>query len=202
MTVQLDAPAERASSPGGPRQRHLPGEEGLWVFIMGDLLMFGVFFGVLVVSRAKDVAVFAEAQAHLHVELGLLNTVLLLTGSWFVARGMQALKARSPRRTRWFVAALATAVAFASVKVLEYSLLISDGQTPADNDFFMYYFVFTGIHLAHLVIGAVFLTVLVTIARRPQLTVGRFRLAECGAVYWHMVDMLWLVLFPLLYVVR
>ena len=200
MTVQLDAP--RAPVSGGPRQRHLPGEEGLWVFILGDLLMFGVFFGVLVVSRAKDVVVFAEAQAHLHVELGLLNTVFLLTGSWFVARGMQALKARSPRRTAWFVAALGTALAFATVKVVEYSLLISEGQTPADNDFFMYYFVFTGIHLAHLVIGAVFLTILVTIARRPQLTKGRFRLAECGAVYWHMVDMLWLVLFPLLYVVR
>jgi len=169
---------------------------------MGDLLIFGVFFGVVVVERAQQTALFAEAQSHLHVELGLLNTVFLLTGSWLVARGMHALKARHPRRALWFLGALGTAVAFATVKVTEYTLLVQDGHTPGSNDFFMYYFVFTGIHLAHLTIGAILLTLLTVVARKPQLTVGRFRLAECGAVYWHMVDMLWLVLFPLLYIVR
>ena len=201
MTLEI-APAEPVTEVSAERKRHLPGEEGLWVFIIGDLLMFAVFFGVVVVARAGDPSVFASAQSHLHIELGLVNTILLLTGSWLVARGMIALKARDPRRTAWFAGALVTAVGFASIKVTEYSLLLQDGHTPADNDFFMYYFVFTGIHLAHLTIGAILLVVLVTIARRPQLTVGKYRLAECGAVYWHMVDMLWLVLFPLLYIVR
>lgn len=199
MTVDL---APRVEAPAYPRKRHLPGEEGLWVFIMGDLLMFAVFFGVLVVSRAEDTSAFNDAQSHLHVELGLLNTLVLLTGSWLVVRGMQAMKARDPRRAWWFAAAFGTALTFALVKVLEYTLLVGEGHTPAESDFYMYYFVFTGIHLAHLVIGAVFLAVLFTIARRTQLTVGKYRLAECGAVYWHMVDMLWLVLFPLLYIVR
>jgi len=181
---------------------HLPGEEGLWVFIIGDLIVFGLFFGVLVVERAADRAGFAAAQAHLHVPLGLLNTLVLLTGSWLVAKGMKATYAGTRRRAWWFAGALATAVTFAGVKVVEYTLLISQGHHPAGADFFMYYFVFTGIHLVHLLIGSVLLVCLYVAARNDVLTRRRHRFMEAGAVYWHMVDMLWLVLFPLLYILR
>jgi nitric oxide reductase NorE protein len=75
-------------------------------------------------------------------------------------------------------------------------------MTPQTSDFFMYYFVFTGIHLAHLAIGAVLLVCLAIAVRRPVLSPGRVMFVEGGGVYWHLVDMLWLVLFPMLYLVR
>ena len=186
----------------GPRERHLPGEAGLWIFILGDLVMFGIFFGVLVVERSHDRAGFAASQAFLHVPLGMLNTLVLLTGSWLVVKGMRATYAGTPRRAVWFRGALATAGIFASVKVVEYTLLLSQGHRPDGAGFLMYYFVFTGIHLAHLLIGSALLVALRAVARREILTRRSYRFMEAGAVYWHMVDMLWLVLFPLLYIVR
>lgn len=180
----------------------MPGEEGLWVFVLGDMCIFGLFFGTLMVTLVKDPAMYAAAQDHLHPGLGILNTVLLLTGSLLVVRGLRRLGDGTPVAARLFTAALACAVGFAAVKVTEYSLLVHAGYTGGTNDFFMYYFVFTGIHLAHLAIGAAVMLFLVRTARLPSLSERRVLAAECGGIYWHMVDLLWLVLFPLLYLVR
>jgi len=183
----------------------VPGEEGLWVFILGDMCVFGLFFGTILVTRAQQPAMFADAQAHLHPVLGILNTVLLLTASLFVVLGTRDVRATGLVRRTPLVLALLCAAGFAVVKVTEYSLLVGDGYTAGTNDFFMYYFVFTGIHLAHLTIGLAVLTFLVRTAgtaARSGLSERRVMAVECGAVYWHMVDMLWLVLFPLLYLVR
>jgi len=182
-------------------ERHLPGEAGLWVFILGDMVMFAVFFGVILVTRGQHPQVFRAGQQHLHVGLAVVNTILLLTGSWLVAKGMRSL-VLGGGSSRLFLGALGCAFGFAAVKVVEYADLVGAGLTPATNDFFMYYFVFTGIHLAHLLIGAVLLTCMTVVARRPEQSAGSRTFAECGGVYWHMVDMLWLVLFPLLYLVR
>ncbi|MET7474357.1 cytochrome c oxidase subunit 3 [Streptomyces sp. NPDC005648] len=142
---------------------------------------------------------FRASQQALHPDLGLLNTLLLLTASRLVARGLRQLRAGRPARTLpW---ALLCALGFAAVKGTEYALVIHDGHTPTSNDFFMYYFVFTGIHLAHLAIGIGALTVLVVLSRRPALSRGQLLVAEGAAAYWHMVDLLWLVLFPLFYLV-
>lgn len=198
MTLQVatDAPAARE-----PATR-MPGEEGLWVFILGDMCIFGLFFGTIMMTLAKQPALYAASQDHLHPALGILNTVLLLTGSLLVVRGMRRLGDGSPVAARLFAAAFACAVGFAAVKVTEYTLLVHAGFTGGTNDFFMYYFVFTGIHLAHLAIGAAVMLFLVRTTRLPELSERRLLAAECGGIYWHMVDLLWLVLFPLLYLVR
>ena len=193
-TLQSDQPAR-------PPTR-IPGEEGLWVFVLGDMTIFGLFFGTIMVTLAKDPAAYAASQDHLHPVLGILNTVLLLTGSLLVVRGLRRLGDGSPVAARLFTDAFACAVGFAAVKATEYSLLAHAGFTPGTDDFFMYYFVFTGIHLAHLVIGAAVMVFLVRTARLPDLSERRGLAAECGGIYWHMVDLLWLVLFPLLYLVR
>lgn len=191
-----------AEEPVRRPERHLPGEAGLWVFILGDMVMFAVFFGVILVTRGQQPQVFHAGQQHLHVGLAVLNTILLLTGSWLVAQGMRSLRDSGRAAAPLFLGALGCALGFAAVKVVEYADLLSAGLTPATDDFFMYYFVFTGIHLAHLLIGAVLLTCMTVVARSPEISAGRQTFAECGGVYWHMVDMLWLVLFPLLYLVR
>lgn len=201
MSVLTSPPPPQLSDPD-EREKHIPGEAGLWVFIIGDMLMFGVFFGVIEVLRAQHPEVVRAGQDELHVSLAVINTILLLTGSWLVARAVRGLKRYGQASPALFVGALACALGFAFVKSLEYVALVDAGKTPQADDFFMYYFIFTGIHLAHLVIGVVLLLCLALIVRRPALTPGQVSFVEGGGVYWHLVDMLWLVLFPVLYLVR
>ncbi|KRB80556.1 hypothetical protein ASE01_02670 [Nocardioides sp. Root190] len=199
-----DAPREGTRAAPAPRAdgKRIPGEEGLWVFILGDMAVFALFFGTILVTRGEDPAMFASAQHELHPWLGIVNTALLLTGSLFVIHGLRRLGDGTPAASRLFGLTLLTAFGFVAIKATEYTLLVDEGFNGGTNDFFMYYFVFTGIHLAHLVIGAIIVVFLIRTARRPKLTPGQRKFAECGAIYWHMVDLLWLVLFPLLYLIR
>lgn len=199
--AQPGAPAS-AAAPAPPTRRRVPGEEGLWVFILGDMAIFALFFGTILVTRGEDPGSFAAGQHDLHPWLGIVNTGLLLTGSLFVIHGLRRLGDGSTAAGRLFGLTLACALGFAVIKAVEYSLLVAEGMSPATSDFFMYYFVFTGIHLAHLIIGAVIMVFLQRTARRSQVSPSRRKFAECGAIYWHMVDLLWLVLFPLLYLIR
>lgn len=199
MSVEAPVAEPTATREDG---RRIPGEEGLWVFILGDMAVFALFFGTIVVTRGQDPAMFDAAQHALHPWLGIVNTALLLTGSLFVVHGLRRLGDGTPAAARLFGLTLVCALGFVAIKVMEYTMLVHEGYTGATNDFFMYYFVFTGIHLAHLVIGTVIVAFLVRTARRPRLSAGQRKFAECGAIYWHMVDLLWLALFPLLYLIR
>lgn len=200
--ADLERPVDVPSPAGRSDGRRIPGEEGLWVFILGDMAVFALFFGTILVTRGQDPAMFADAQHHLHPWLGIVNTALLLTGSLFVVHGVRRLGDGTPASSRLFALTLVCALGFAAIKVTEYTMFVGEGYTGATNDFFMYYFVFTGIHLAHLVIGTVIVAFLVRVAARPEPTAGQRTFVECGAIYWHMVDLLWLVLFPLLYLIR
>lgn len=180
----------------------IPGEPGIWVLVLGDMVMFAVFFGLFLHARSEDPVSFADSRLVLNQDFGAINTLLLLTSSLLVAMGVASL--RSEDRTsaaRSFAWAGVCAAGFMVVKAAEYSSEISHGYTPVTNDFFMYFFALTGLHLAHLVIGSVLLVLMWRTARRPQPRQREQRFIECCAVYWHMVDLLWVVLFPLLYLV-
>ena len=184
--------------------KYLPGEVGLWVMVIGDMTFFSLFFGMILVCRGQQKEMFDAAQNLLHPDLAVVNTLVLLTGSYFVARALHSLR-NGGRPRGLVVATMGCAITFATIKVTEYVDLVQGGHTLTTNDFFMYYFVFTGIHLLHLLIGFGMLVALLVIAFTPktrQLTRGRLKLAEISAVIWHMIDLLWLVLFPLFYVVH
>lgn len=195
----MTAPADRPGAP--PKPRHVPGEEGVWVFIFGDLLVFGTFFVTYAVSRMQDLVIFDRSQAMLDRGLGLTNTLLLLTSSWFVAQAVAAVR-RDDRRARLLVVgAIICGLGFVIVKAFEYSAKIGAGITLNTDPFFTFYYMFTAIHLIHVVIG---LGVLGFISKRFDST-GRFAaplgLIEGGGAFWHLVDLLWIVLFALLYLV-
>ena len=129
--------------------------------------------------------------------------VLLLTSSWFVVSGVEAFRRRAAQRARFlFGIALLLGFGFVAVKVLEYGDKVRDGITAGTNEFFMFYFVLTGIHLLHLVIGLLVLVWIRARSRTPGIRERDVVLVECGAVYWHMVDLLWVALFALLYLLR
>jgi len=185
------------------RAHHVPGEVGIWIFVLSDMLLeFSTIFGYFLHDRAANPSQFAQGRATLSQQLGLVNTLILLTSSMFVVLGIQALRDKDrSRAARMFVWARSLGLAFVALKVLEYGAKFHVGLTPVTNSFYMFYFVATGLHLFHVLIGLIVLTYVVNGARAAQPRPNELRSAEVGATFWHMVDLIWIVLFPLLYLV-
>jgi nitric oxide reductase NorE protein len=182
----------------------VPGEPGIWLLLFGDMVVFTVLFAVYLNRRGHNEALFAESQAALNRNLGAVNTLVLLSSSMLVVLAALAFRSEQRRHLapRLILAGAAIGSCFVLVKVCEYHEKVAAGLTPSTNEFFMYYFVLTGLHLAHVVIGLVVLTVLSRLARKPAPTPTHIAFFEGGACFWHMVDLLWLVIFPLFFLVR
>jgi nitric oxide reductase NorE protein len=184
-------------------KRHMPGEEGIWVFIFGDMLVFSLFFITFLYYRGQDLAVFAASQTHLSQTLGVVNTFFMLTSSWFVATAVQAARRGANRATPvCFLLALLCGLGFVVVKYFEYGAKIRAGLTLNTNDFYMYYYMFTGIHLMHVLIGMGVLLYLSRISAVTSYDDKTIRNLESGGSFWHVVDLLWIVLFALFYLVK
>ena len=136
------------------RVRRVPGEAGIWVFVLGDMTVFALFFATFMYSRGKNHAVFARDHTELHVALGTLNTVLLLSSSLLVALAVQrVLAGRHAGAWRLIAAALCCGAGFVAVKAIEWTQLFAARKGVGSGEFFSYYFMFTGIHLLHVLIG-------------------------------------------------
>jgi nitric oxide reductase NorE protein len=179
----------------------IPGEVGIWVFIAGDLIIFAIFFGMIVYLRADEHALATAGQARLSLTAGTLNTILLLTSSLLVVLGLADARRQRPHAaTRWLAYAWICGAAFVAVKAYEYTAKVHDGIDPLTNDFWTYYFIFTAIHLLHVLLGLTVLAFLRARTRRGRLQPKDLSLMESGACFWHLVDLLWIVLFALFYV--
>ncbi|MCV7221730.1 cytochrome c oxidase subunit 3 [Mycolicibacterium elephantis] len=179
------------------RQRRLASDTAFWGFIFADMTVFALFFIAYLWQFGSNRSEFRADAAHLVIWLGLTNALILLTSSYLVVRAVQ--KHRAGTDARMLIGwALALAAAFALVKSGEYAIEISAGHTLKSSTFFMYYFVLTGLHLMHVLIGS---TLLLTWWRGERS--GRpvsFRFAESAAGYWHMVDLLWILIFSFVYI--
>ncbi len=183
--------------------RHLPGEEGMWVFIFGDMTVFAMLFGVYLYYRGEAPAQFNESQLQLNQTFGVVNTVVLLTSSLLVVTAVRAMRrdARGLARRLTYGAMLCGFI-FVLNKAIEYGEKLSHGLVPATNQFFMYFYVMTGLHLFHVAIGLALLWFVVKLTRKPAYEAREQRYLEGSACFWHMVDLLWIVIFPLLYLVK
>ena len=185
-----------------PTHKKIPGESGTWVFLFGDMLVFGAFFVTFLVERAKAPDVFDVARTTLHLGVGVANTLVLLTSSLFVVLALGAMRtgARSVA-TRAVAAAIGCGLVFVALKVFEYVSLVGAGHGPGANHFYLYYFILTGLHLFHVTVGLAVLAFMLTQTRRDELSHTRTALVEGAACFWHLVDLLWIFLFALLYLV-
>lgn len=182
-------------------KRHLPGEVGIWLFSLGDMLMFSLFFVTYLYYRGQEPALFDASQAHLNLHFGVVNTLLLLTSSWFVVMGVDAVRSeRMTRAKNLFRIACLCGAGFVALKVAEYTQKSREGFNLLTDNFFMFYYMYTGIHLIHVLLGLVFLAWLVRKCRTA--TSADIATFEIGASFWHLVDLLWIMLFPLLYLVK
>jgi len=173
----------------------LPGEPMMWVLIVSELLVFGAGLVALSAMRLTDPEGFAEAQAHLDRAGAALNTVVLVSSGCLAALAVRAAEAgRAGRKRALMAGAMALGVVFLVIKGLEYADKAAQGINWESHAFFTFYYLLTGFHAAHVVAGIVLLW-LVAVLKDPRAT-------ETGAAFWHMVDLVWVLLFPVVYLIR
>lgn len=168
------------------------------------MTVFAVLFVVYLHARSKESVLFAVSQNSLNRTFGALNTLVLLTSSLLVVLAVKAIRSEQWRHLarRLTLAGAAVGCCFVVIKGIEYHEKIVAGITPSTNHFFLYYYVLTGLHLFHVAIGLAVLLVLSRLAGKPSPTGTTLAFFEGGACFWHMVDLLWIVIFPLLFLVR
>ena len=170
----------------------LPGDLMIWVLIVSELLVFGAGMLAFLAVRLTDPAGFAEAQSHLHRTGAGVNTLVLVTSGWLAALGVQAAEAGRVIRLRLCLAAAsALGGIFLVLKASEYKDLFAQGIGTETHPFFTFHLLLTGFHAAHVAAGILVLALVAT-AARP-------RAVETGVAFWHMVDLVWVLLFPVIY---
>jgi len=186
-----------------PAAKRLPGDLAIWFFILAEMLAFAVFFASYAFARAGDPDLFNFYQQTLDRNAGALNTVLLITGSWFVVLAVQAAHRDDRAAVPHHIAlGFLCGIGFLAVKVYEYAEKFGAGISLSTNTFYMFYISLTFFHFMHVILGLVILAVLWKQARKGAYGSDDAHGLESGAAYWHMVDLLWIVLFPLVYVMR
>lgn len=170
---------------------------GIVIFIIADIASFMLFFAVFMADRQQDITLFRLSAAQLDVDIGLANTLILITSGWCVAQAEARYRSGRGDHRPWLFAAIAVGAVFAILKGWEYGAKIASGITPETNPFFTYYFVFTAIHALHYTAGMMLLMFLASRRLAARSDYGHW--LHAGALYWHMVDILWIFIFPLLY---
>lgn len=179
-----------------------PGTDGLWTFVFIDMVVFLMIFLTYMTERLGHVDLYRGAQSHLNEIAGLANTLILLTSSWMMMQAVHAARQQEARRVRQFLgAAWLLGVLFCMNKLVEYHSKLHSGFTPASNSFFSYYFFITAIHFAHVIVGMIFIAFSYQAAGRPARNAQSVMQLENVGLFWHFVDVLWIFIFPLLYLV-
>jgi cytochrome c oxidase subunit 3 len=185
---------------------------GMWLFIFTELLLFGGLFLVYSVYRYLHPQAFHLAARELDVVVGTLNTVILLTSSMTIAMSTTAIQKKDKRTTLILIAiTIVLAMVFLVNKYFEWGGKISHGLYPGsslldqlgqgDILFFGLYFFMTGLHALHIIVGMVVLGFMFVLVWKNRITHDNFQKLENGGLYWHLVDIIWIFLFPLFYLI-
>ena len=185
---------------------------GMWLFIFTELLLFGGLFIVYSVYRYKHAQAFSIAAEELSVTMGTINTVILLISSMTIAMSTTAIQKKDKRSSLILIGiTMVLALVFLVNKYFEWSGKISHGLFPGspilddlgqgDILFFGLYFFMTGLHALHIIVGMVVLGFGFVFVWKDKLSFDNYQLLENGGLYWHLVDLIWIFLFPLFYLI-
>ncbi|MDD5240127.1 MAG: cytochrome c oxidase subunit 3 family protein [Sulfuricella sp.] len=186
-----------------PAEGAIPGNKGIWAGILSEMTEFALLFGVYFIARAHFPQEFRDGPLRLSLFAGTFNTVLMISGSYFVANAVLAIRQnRQQASIRWLLLVLIAACGYLVTKFFEFRWNVSQGVTGGTGIFFAVYYYLTFTHIVHVVWGITgLLWVIVrthTGAYSPQNHEGM----EAFASYWHATDLVWLIIFPLLYLLR
>ena len=183
---------------------------GMWLFLFTELLLFGGLFLLYSVYLSRYPHEFSSAGRQLNVIFGTINTVVLLTSSLCAAMAVTAVQRDERRHTLWLIGGtILCAAIFMAIKYVEWNTKFHHGiypnsphlaaGPPGESVFFSLYFITTGLHGLHVLIGAVLLAWVAVKVKRGAVHGGDYILLENGALYWHLVDLIWIFIFPLYY---
>ena len=187
---------------------------GMWLFLAQEVLFFSGLFMAYICYRWMYPNTWLAAADVLDKQLGALNTVVLLTSSLTMALAVRSLRVGRPQQAiQQLWATIGLGVVFLVIKGFEYAHKFSEGLLPANHYafdgiegmvslFFGIYFALTGLHAVHVIIGLGLLLWVIVKIRQRNITEERFVFIENVGLYWHLVDLVWIFLFPMLYLVR
>ena len=190
---------------------------GMWLFLATEILLFGGLFVGFGLSQAKWPDEFREAHHHLQRPLGALNTVVLLISSFTMVMGVLcAQRGKQKALVAYLIATISCALVFLGVKYFEYSHKFEDGLLPGKwfsnhetsalhqkgvSVFFSFYFMMTGLHGFHILVGVLILSWITYRASKGEFSHTYYTPVDLVGLYWHLVDLIWIYLFPLLYLI-
>jgi len=197
------------------RQQEEASSLGMWIFLVTEILFFGGLFLAYTIYRWQNARAFAHASQHMDVLLGTINTAVLICSSLTMAMAVHSAALGKRRLLILFlVATMILGGAFLGIKAVEYTDHIENHlfpgpgfRYPAAADaqgaslFFSLYFAMTGLHALHMIIGLGILTALLVMAYRSRFSSAYWTPVEISGLYWHFVDIVWIFLFPLLYLI-
>jgi cytochrome c oxidase subunit 3 len=196
-----------------PEQKdHAGAKLGMWLFLFTELLLFGGMFLLYAVYLKRYPQEFALGGKQLNWILGGANTLILLTSSLFAAMSVTAVQRDELRRcVMLIIGTILCAGGFMVIKYVEWSAKIGHGiypgsphlqeGLPGESVFFSLYYMTTGIHGLHVLIGATLLGWVAVKVKSGSVHAGDYVLLENGALYWHLVDLIWIFIFPLYYLI-
>ena len=172
-----------------------------------ELITFGALFIGYAYTRRLHVELFNDSQLLLDQRAGFVNTLILITSSWLVVKAVHAIQSLEKDKainlaSSFLLGSIGLGCVFLIIKIIEFSAKYAQGINLSTNTFFMFYFVLTIFHFLHVLLGVIILFNLYHNTKQGLYTKQEHRGLETGASYWHMVDLLWIVLFPLIYIIR
>lgn len=185
---------------------------GMWIFIFTELLLFGGLFIVYSVYRYLNPAAFHMAAEELDTFIGTVNTVILLVSSMTIAMSISAIQYKNKKLTLLLMGiTILLAIVFMVNKYFEWSGKISHGIYPGSETlmeasqgeilFFGLYYAMTGLHALHIIIGVGFIAYVMRMVVKDEVQHDNFTILENSGLYWHLVDLIWIFLFPLFYLI-
>ena len=180
-----------------------PGGILLWIIITLELLTFTIGIAVFLYQKNGDPETFAQSQTMLNTTFGMVNTMVLITGGFMMATSLRQLKAGNNEKSlTWIRGAAMMGFVFLFIKGYEYFGKIEHGLTLGHDSFFTFYWLLTGFHFIHVLVAVVILLFMAKGIRKKEYSKDDYLDVESGAAFWHMCDLIWLLLFPVLYLIH
>lgn len=191
---------------------YLGAKFGMWLFLFTEIMLFGGMFLLYSVYRSRFPVEFHEAASDLNTAIGAANTFILLTSSLTMAAAITAIQqGRKALSLRMQYITIFFGLLFLLNKYFEWSVKISHGVYPGSEHllseahgtilFYGLYYVMTGLHGLHVLVGVVLITVMAVLTKKGSISEGDFVKLENAGLYWHLVDLIWIYLFPLFYLI-
>lgn len=178
------------------------GKLGMWVFLASEIMLFGAFISSYVVLRMGSPLFGVPSEEILGRPLATLNTFILITSSITMVLALAAIQRDNINRfSIYLIATMLLGLGFLGVKAFEYQHKIHEGLTLSSSLFGSFYYTLTGLHALHMIGGLIFNLYILINGRRGNFSGGRWERVEYAGLYWHFVDLVWVILFPIFYLV-